>query len=74
MHRCIQISHDEVFYYDNVYTDLDELFTPVNRKTNKKWKVEYYNIPVTFDIETSSFYDQDEKRACMYIWMFSIDV
>ena len=73
MHRCIQISHDEVFYYDNVYTDLDELFTPVNRKTNKKWKVEYYNIPVTFDIETSSFYDQDEKRACMYIWMFSID-
>lgn len=73
MRRCIQISHDNVTYYDNVYTDLDELFDPVSRKTNKKWKVDYYNIPVTFDIETSSFYDHDEKRACMYIWMFSID-
>lgn len=32
-----------------------------------------YNIPCAFDIETSSFYDNGEKRGIMYIWMFGID-
>lgn len=73
MLQSIQISHDTVSYYDDVSTDLDRLFENVDRKLRKKHKIEYYDIPVTFDIETSSFYDQGEKRACMYIWMFSID-
>lgn len=73
MKKHITVSHDEVIYYDDVQNDLGELFKDVNRDIKKKWKVEYYNIPVCFDIETSSFYDQDEKRSCMYIWMFSID-
>ena len=34
--------------------------------------VEYYSIPCSFDIETSSFYEADEKRAIMYCWQFSI--
>ena len=38
--------------------------------TNKK--ISYYNIPAAFDIEVSSFYQDDEKRACMYIWQFGI--
>lgn len=38
--------------------------------TNKK--VTYYNIPAAFDIEVSSFYQNGEKRACMYIWQFGI--
>lgn len=36
----------------------------------------YYNHPVSFDIETSSFYSHDdrhEKTAIMYIWQFCID-
>lgn len=36
-------------------------------------KIRYYNYPFSFDIETSSFYYDEMKRACMYIWMFSIN-
>lgn len=28
----------------------------------------YYNLPVAFDIETSSFEEDGEPRACMYAW------
>lgn len=73
MQRSITISTDTVNYWDDVKTDLPELFVDVNRDIKKRWKIDYYNIPVCFDIETSSFYQQNEKRACMYIWMFSID-
>ena len=38
--------------------------------TNKQES--FYNIPCSFDIETSSFYDGDEKRAIMYEWTFGI--
>ena len=34
--------------------------------------VEYYNIPAAFDIEVSSFYKEDAKQACMYVWQFGI--
>lgn len=39
-------------------------------KNNKR--IEYYNVPAAFDIETSSFYINGEKRGCAYIWMFGI--
>lgn len=40
-----------------------------NIKRFKKNKTEFYNYPVAFDIETSSFRDEDgEPRACMYVW------
>lgn len=32
-----------------------------------------YNIPAGFDIETSSFYYQNEKTAIMYEWTFGIN-
>lgn len=32
--------------------------------------IDYLNIPCSFDIETSSFYENDEKRACCYLWQF----
>lgn len=67
------VRRETVYYYDDVYKDIPDLIDDVDRRTRKKWKIEHYDIPVTFDIETSSFYDQGEKRACMYIWMFSID-
>lgn len=44
-------------------------------KDNKS--VEWYNVPASFDIETSSFYEGGNKvslnkRAIMYIWQFGI--
>lgn len=38
-------------------------------KRFKDKKIEYYNYPVSFDIEVSSFRINDEPRACMYVWM-----
>lgn len=35
-------------------------------------RVEYYNIPAGFDIETSSFYDGEKKCGIMYCWQFGI--
>lgn len=36
-------------------------------------KIRYLNYPLSFDIETSSFYDwPDQKRVCMYIWQIAI--
>lgn len=37
-------------------------------KTNKR--IVYYNEPIAFDIEASSFYDNGEKVAIMYEWTF----
>lgn len=36
-------------------------------------KIEYFNIPCAFDIETSSFYEGDEKRAIMYEWTLDLN-
>ena len=39
--------------------------------TNNK-KITYYNTPAAFDIEVSSFYQNGNKMACMYVWQFGI--
>lgn len=53
----------------------NEIAIPQNIVVDNKGQ-EYYNIPAAFDIETSSFYDGEEKtenkRAIMYIWQFGI--
>ena len=40
-------------------------------KNNKG--ISYFNIPAAFDIETSSFYENGEKRAIPYIWQFGLN-
>lgn len=35
--------------------------------------IKYINLPMSFDIETSSFYVGDKKCSCMYIWQFGIN-
>lgn len=44
----------------------------------KKGRVTFYNIPTSFDIETSSFKTigdngEEIKHACMYIWQFGLN-
>lgn len=36
-------------------------------------KTKYLNTPISFDIETSSFYIGDRKCACMYVWAVDIN-
>ena len=38
-----------------------------------KSMVTYYNIPVSFDIETTSTYCKGEKFACVYLWCVNIN-
>ena len=60
----------------NIYEpkDIKEIFYKIGYikpyKDNKK--IEWYDLPISFDIETSSYYNKDEKRACMYVWTLSI--
>lgn len=42
-------------------------------KTTKNKNCIYLEIPVSFDIETSSFYEGQNKRATMYIWCLNIN-
>ena len=51
-----------------IASDFDIVKTKENKCT-----IEYYNIPCAFDIETTSFYDNEEKRAMMYIWQMCIN-
>ena len=59
------------------YKDLRKVFTADRvdgyKLSRKKDGFKYYELSCSFDIETSSFYEGSEKRACMYIWQFGID-
>lgn len=53
--------------YQSISTLINDLPIPDKVKTNKK--ISYYNFPVSFDIETSSFEDYNgDKTAIMYVW------
>lgn len=60
------------------YNDIENILKKYNlkkyskAKTKNSEKISYYDIPMAFDIETTSFYEDDEKRAIMYIWQMAI--
>lgn len=41
-------------------------------KKTKSKKVMYMEVPASFDIEASSFYDGEQKAATMYVWAFGL--
>ena len=49
----------------------------IKSQENFEWvyshKVHYLNIPISFDIETSSFYEGVAKKATMYIWTCNVN-
>lgn len=54
---------------------IDEVITMTRPYYRFSWsnkKLKYFNVPISFDIETSSFYENGEKRATMYMWSLSI--
>lgn len=44
-----------------------------NIATSPEYKYAAYNIPVSFDIETSSWSDEYGKHATMYLWQFGLN-
>lgn len=53
-------------------SEIDQLLDDVKFiKTSKK--IEYANIPCVLDIESTSFYEGDEKRAIMYAFVIGIN-
>lgn len=58
---------------DTIYSpdDIEKVLDRFDIKTVSRNHIRYVNAAVSFDIETSSFYCDGEKNACMYIWMFN---
>lgn len=55
--------------------DIDMICAKVKRIASytHDGKIKYLNIPVSFDTETTSFYDKNgEKTAIVYVWMLGI--
>lgn len=61
-----QVKYTQASLCNSIDVDVSKI------KRYKRRKTEYYNFPVAFDIETSSFYDGDEPRACMYVWQLCL--
>ena len=58
----------ELYKPENLLSYLMEL----KYKVYKKQKRGYINLPAAFDIEVTSWYDDGDERAIMYIWMMGI--
>ena len=72
--KHLQTYLDENVYYTPAQIGLvcDKYVEEKKVKSKKKDHTEYFNIPVAFDIETSSFYEDGEKRSIMYEWTLGI--
>lgn len=63
-------------YPEDTQVILDEIdrAKPVYAKKDKDLgSIYYYNVPASFDTETTSTYVNGEKVAIMYVWMFSVN-
>lgn len=56
--------------YEQFYDDVYDILIPSDY-VGKNTK--YINIPITFDIESTSFYEGNEKRSIMYAWVFGVN-
>lgn len=75
-------SQGKVYELSQLNSALEEALLRPNVETRISKGIEYYNIPCSFDIETSSFKEEVgekhgepiyEKRAIMYVWQFGIN-
>ena len=62
---------ERIYNPDEIYEMIDDLDELPTIKSNKK--LIYYNVPASFDIETTSFMNGKEKQAIMYEWTLGIN-
>ena len=75
MNEVLQDNIDNPRYYrvGEIQEMLPVIFNDLEIINTYK-KVKYYNVPASFDIETSSFIsDYSEKTAIMYVWTLGIN-
>ena len=65
------ILHETPYTYKDLWWILYRVFSSA-KTIGVRNKAKYYNVSCAFDIEVSSFYENDEKRSCMYIWMLGL--
>lgn len=58
---------------DDFILDILQNASTCSKKERNKEQIIYYNIPASFDIEVTSWVENGEKKATMYIWMFDLD-
>lgn len=66
-------NYSHFFNFSQFNTWFEEAASQLELITNKRGTVEYFNNPCAFDIETSSFEQGGEKKACMYLWAFGLN-
>lgn len=76
MQTTVLTERTNLLYDKTVYTigDLKNILKKIKSneiKTSKK--IIYENLSIAFDIETTSWYENDKKRATMYLWAISIE-
>lgn len=61
-------------FYQSCKDTKNKIWKKVKKKKENKTEISYYlEVPMSFDIETSSFYDNGKKVSIMYIWQFAVD-
>ena len=72
-------TNGKVYEASQLAIALQEAFKESEVEIIQKGKIQYFNIPASFDIETSSFMVNNDltgsemKAACMYIWQLGIN-
>lgn len=64
--------HDEPHPVSDLRWILRDVFGEARVVRSSRDRAGYYDVPCAFDIETTSFRDGGEKRACMYAWMLGL--
>lgn len=68
-----RINNPDVYHYPNVSWDLIADDLAESTTLSRSRKIKYYQVPISFDIETTSFEYNGLKCACMYAWGCSIN-
>ena len=63
---------DKIYYPNDINYVLNNYMSNLPTITTNK-KISYYNVSCAFDIETTSFYVNGEKRAIMYEWTLGLN-